>query len=341
MAAYYEPKYASEQWAVSKGYNAKNGFGNGGVIDYVSKNNLGGEWDAYKKANNVTETSPLSPGVTPLTVAGQNKYQQDALYNLGQGTGKTDPRVSNTYDTAKDYYQQAGSSTFNPSSASSFENPYIEKVINSSIGDISRIYDKRRNELDQEFAAAGGFGSKSQGVERANLKEAEAREVGSMSANLRSQGYTQAMNNALGLYSTDNNKAFQAGSAMQGLGSNYLGLDQYTRERMVGDLVNQLTAGDRIQQQNQTVLDSFYAERDKQLGFQPQQLSWLAEILSKYPTGQQTTGSASGNPLGGAMGGAMLGYGLQNAFSNSDSSTESSGRTTVRKPGTTMGGFVL
>lgn len=239
-----------------------------------------------------------APGIKPLTTASFNTAQKSALSGLTQGTGQTDSRVGAAYDKAMQPFQMG--------KVSEFMNPYINEVINNNANDITRSYDTRRNTLDEEMARSGGFGSTAQGVERARLAESQGRDIGTMSAQLRSSGYESALSNALGLYNNDANRAMS-------LGNQYLNLDDYNRTRQVADLNNALTAGDRIQGQNQRELDAYYAERDRELGYPYQQIDFLKGVLGAYPTGSTTTTSQPGNMMQGALGGGMLGYGLANA----------------------------
>lgn len=270
-----------------------------------------------------------SPGVQTLNVAGFTPYQQEALYQMGQGSGAIDPRIgsaidrSNTaLDSATAAIDRAGAS-YDYNSYLPFMNPYIDEVINRNTDNINRQYDVSRNNIDEAFAEAGGFGSTAQGVERSLNTEARNRQIGDMDASLRAQGFDQAQGNALNLYNqnraTDLARSSAYGNIAAGslnTGSAYQGLDSYGRNVRQNDLTNQLFAGDRIQAQNQLGLDAYIAERDRQLQYPYQQTTYLQGVLGSYPTGGGTTTSTTPGvgTLQGAVGGAALGYGLQNQF---------------------------
>ena len=266
------------------------------------------EWKQWKSTgDNASNLKSLTqkyfdagdaPGAVPTTVASQNDYQKSALYDMGQAPKAVDPRASQAYDRA--------SQGFDARSMQQFINPHLDEVINRNAANITRQYDVNRNRINEDFAAAGGFGSSAQGVERALTNEAEARQIGDMDAQLRSQGFNTAMTNALGLYNNDINKNLAIASGVQGL-------DSYGRNVERQGLQDRLYAGDRVQAQNQAVLDAYYNERDRELAYPYQQQDYLRGVLGSFPTGQTQTSTSTGNTPGmmqGAIGGALLGNSL-------------------------------
>lgn len=273
MADFNEPMNAS-QWA-SRQLGYKGAFGSGQDTAYKQTLN-----PAQQKQHATLMSQYGSSGVNPTTVASQNQYQQQALYNMGQPSKPIDSRID---------------SSLGPNAYKQYMNPYLEDVIGRNASNINRQYDVQRNRINEDMAAAGGFGSSAQGVERALTGEAEARQIGDMDAQLRSQGFNTA-----------NDLAMRNASA-------YMDLDRYGRQVTQGDQDRQLYAGDRIQNQNQAVLDAYYRERDRAAGYDNQVLDWYTQLLGRMPGGQTTTGTQSGvGAIPGAIGGGLLGNAIYN-----------------------------
>lgn len=263
--------------------------------------------DDYTKFN-------AAPGVKPLNTASQNTYQQNALYNMGQPSTPVNPHINASYGNADTAIGQAAK-PYDPNSYKQFQNPFIEDVIGRNAANISRTYKGQHNNIDQQFAAAGGYGAESQGVEHALTNEAESRQIGDMDALLRSGSYDNAVANALGLYKSDQGNALQRAGAYGNLGASYQNSDQYGRNVQATDENRQLAAGDRIQQQNQNELDAFFAERDRAAEYPNQQIERLKSILAAYPTGTTQTSSTPGVGVAqGALGGGILGSAIGKDF---------------------------
>lgn len=277
----------NRQLAASTGYTGD--FGGGAFQNWLKGQDSGKQSAASAVANNWS----TAPGVRPTTVASQNPYQQNALYDMGQPSKPVDPRVGETIDKI--------GQGFDAGSYKQFMNPYIQEVINRNADNTRRQYDVSRRGVREDIAASGGFGSTALGTAYGQLGEAENRQIGDYDANLRASGFDKAMTNALGLYGTENATNLNKANA-------YLNLDQYERGVGNSDLTRQLYAGDRIQRQNQDVIDAYYRERDREMGYPYEQIQFLQNILGSFPTGSSQTSTAPGvGMVPGAIGGALLG----------------------------------
>jgi hypothetical protein len=276
-----------------------------------------GQGNADKWLTDNFKTTDLSKidapaGVKQLSVASQTPYQKDALYSMGQASKPVDSRISGTYDRALDATQQTAR-PFDSGSYKQFMNPYLDEVIGNNAADIRRSYDTSRNNIDEAMASAGAFGSTAQGVERSRANEAEARQIGDMSAGLRSQGFSNAMGNALGLYNTDSSNALSRAGMFGNLAGSMQNLDQYGRSVSMTDQDRKLQAGNQIQSQNQRELDAYFAERQREQRYPYDQLELLRGVLGAYPTGQtQTSSSGGGSGFGDIFGGAAIGSSIFN-----------------------------
>ena len=193
----------------------------------------------------------------------------------------------------------------NPEAFQQFMDPVTEQVIRAAEADIQRQGDIERNRLAGQATGAGAFGGSRAAVQEQELQRNVMDQMARTGAQLRSQGFQQAVDaarqSALG--------QLQAAQAQQGLGLGIgslagqqaqfgqqlgqLGLQQAS----LGELQSQLGRADLdtlaqlggLQQQNlQAALD---AERQSELqrSFEPfQRLSFLSDIYGKTPSSQQT-----------------------------------------------------
>ena len=269
---------------------------------------------ATQPVNPITTPSPTQPpGIQPLTTASLTQMQKEALARIGQGTGQVDPTIAATLGKATSAVDRL-TTPYDPNSYQQFMNPYLDEVIKRNAGNITRNYDIQRNRINEDMAAAGGFGSSAQGVERALTNEAESRQIGDMDAQLRAQGFDTATGRALDLYGTGLNTANTAASQYQNIAGGYQNLDSYTKQKIANDLQQKLAAGGQIQGQNQKELDAYFAERDRQFNYPYVNADFLGNILSRYPTGQTTTAVTPGvGAIQGGLGGALLGSAIANS----------------------------
>jgi len=256
--------------------------------------------------------APQAPGIQPLTTSSLNPYQKESLEALGKGTGPLNPNIGANLQKATSAADRL-STPYDPNSYKQFMNPYIDEVISRNASDIGRQYSVNRNQNTEDFARAGGFGSTAEGVARALTNEAEGRQVGDMSAQLRAQGFDTATGRSLDLYGTGLNTA----QAQAGLYGNIAGqqqsVDQYGRNVLTTDLNNKLNAGNQIQSQNQRELDAYFAERDRAFNYPYVNADFYGNILNRYPTGTTQTSTQSGvGAIQGALGGGLLGSRIAN-----------------------------
>lgn len=294
--SFYEPVNDSQAKNRERGYTG--GFGNGQDTALTNAFNNGGQSAFDELAKKFA-----GQAVKPTNVASQNVYQKNALHDMGKAPAPVDPRISQAYDNA--------GKSFDSERLQQFMNPYIDEVIGRNADNITRQYDVNRNRIDEDMAAAGGFGSSAQGVERSLTNEAESRQIGDMDAGLRLKGYEAAGR----LHNSDVNNNLAVASGLSGF-------DQYGRQVLERGQDRQLFAGDRVQAQNQSVLDSFYRERDNEMQYPYQQSDYLRGVLGAFPTGQQqtTTKPYTGpGALQAGIGGALMGNSLYNAYGNSGS----------------------
>lgn len=308
----------AQAYLASKGFTGQATGGAG--QKYIDDNKLGADYGAFQQyVNSPAGQAAMkgqAPGVQTLDVASMNDYQRTALERLGQGTGELNPNIGINLQNATNAAARL-SNPYDYNSYKNFMNPYIDEVISRNADDINRSYNVNRNQINEDFAGAGGFGSTAQGVERSRTNEAEARQIGDMSAQLRAQGYDTSTGRAIDLYGTGLNAASTQAGIYGNIAQQQQGLDQYGRNVVTTDLQNKLAAGGQIQAQNQKELDAYFAERDKAFNYPYVNADFYKNILQSYPTGTTQTSTTPGvGAVQGAIGGGLLGSSIANSYGN-------------------------
>lgn len=119
--------------------------------------------------------------------------------------------------------QQAAAQGYTPQTIagqdmSAYMNPYTQQVIDQSMADLERQRQMQTNNLGFSATQAGAFGGSRHGVAEALTNEGFARQGGQLAANLRNQGYGQALQTA-GQDVGFMNQAGQFGAAAQNAAS--------------------------------------------------------------------------------------------------------------------------
>lgn len=287
-------------------------------------------------------------------VAGLTPSQITAVNLAKQGVGAYKPYISRAVDSLgaaqrgtvgagqlgqtsalQGIASLAGSAKqFSPEAISAFMSPYQEDVIDTTLADLERFYDRRRaqeeNRLAAEAVARGAFSGEA-GRRRAEaqvlnpMREEFERNVASTIAGVRQQGYQDAAARAQQAFEQARARQLQAAQATGSLGqmgagtglaaASQLGqtgvqiagmgeLEQTMRNRDINAL---MTTGGMSQAQAQAVLD---AQRMSgvQAYQQPfQQLGFLSDVYAGVPTSQSTQTMTSGSNASPFMQAASLG----------------------------------
>lgn len=218
-----------------------------------------------------------------------NKAAKDYLAQArGVASGLAQPYqgqvVAEMTDAQKNALARMGElSNFNLSEANigAMMNPYIQNVEQAALAQGERALARNLSNIsDAGLRAGGAFGSRQGVLEGAAASEQALGQAG-LSAQLRQQGFQQAVANTL----AGQQAALQAAQA--GFG-----------------------AGSAEQQQRQRELTAEEMRYNAMRGFPLEQLNIFGSALGQVPYGQSTTQSTptSGNPFMGAIGGA-LGFG--------------------------------
>jgi len=243
------------------------------------------------------------------TVAGMDPMQMQAIQAAGANMGSTNAAygaAQNAAQTVAGYNpQQVQAGSFLQGNVGQYMSPYIQNVEQQAL---QRLDDQRKMSLNQvadAAGAAGAFGGSRHGVMEGVTNAESAKAAGMMSADLRNQGYGQAMN----MMNQDLARQMQAGMANQAAGLQGAGLNLQGAATM-GDLAaagqqanlagiqGALSAGDRLQQQEQAYLSADQNLYNQMRQYPQEQLSIMQSALgmTPYPTSQTTTQPTQSNP---------------------------------------------
>lgn len=289
---------------LAKGWLKPGETATGGLLQQRA-NQAGAGGELQKIMENVNKGVGL-PGVKPLSVASFTDPQKSALTKMTQPSAPVDPRIGSTLNSA---LSATGNirKEYDPESYKQFMNPYLTDVVDVSADRIRRGYDDSRTQAREQIGAAGAFGSTALGQVYGDIASDQERQVADTTANLLAAGFDRATANALGLYGAQGQQAQAQAGQYGNIANQFQNLDQYGRDVTLSDIQNELGAGTAIQSQNQSVLDAYFAERERQLNEPVRQAEILRNALVSYPTGQSTTQVVGGNPYLSGVGGALMG----------------------------------
>jgi hypothetical protein len=121
-----------------------------------------------------------------------------------------------------------------------FQDPFEEQVVQSALGDLQRTAQGTLSDIGAGASAAGGFGGTRQAVLEARTLGELGREAGALSGRLRSQGFQQAADRALGRIGREEDIARRGALDLLGAGS--LVQQQATAERQAPQQAAQFLA---------------------------------------------------------------------------------------------------
>ena len=249
---------------------------------------------------------------TGQRISGFTPEQEQAFGIIQQGVGRTAPAFEAAQAAAggSAFYQpervQAGS--FLTGDISGYMNPYIANVEQRAIEASGRSLEQARNQIASNAAQARAFGGSRQGLAEGVAAAESARNIGDLSARLRSEGFDRAA----ALQSADYARALQASQAnqaagLQGAATNISGATA------LGALTNQAQQGrqteaalvENVGQQRQAMaqaaLDEAYARFIEERNYPVEGLNLRLAATSATPYGGTQTQTRTGMPTGNSF----------------------------------------
>lgn len=279
-------------------------------------------------AYQVAGMSPGQQGAVDMAYGGLGVYQpyldqgtsaiMGGLQTYGQGVGMTNT-AANTIGGSMGGFSGQG--------YQDFMNPYMDSVVNQTMNDISRQGQQQQLQAAGNSIGAGAFGGSRQGVQQAeigrNMLDTQARASG----DLRSQGFTNAMNTAGTAFENQQTRIGQAGQAYgqlgQGLGSlaggmtsagtSMAGLGSSAQAMGQSDTDQLYQYGSYEQGQQQAEIDANRNTQTQNIMQPYQQLGFYSDIFNSMPTSQMSFMSQpAANPYSQAAGLGLGAYGMYN-----------------------------
>lgn len=262
------------------------------------------------------------------TVAGVNPYQQAAFdwtrQNLGDAAGDIRGFAAGMNGLTNFRPEQVQAGQFSDVNMRPYMNPYVNKVVDTSLSAIDRARQMAIQQGAGEAMGAGAFGGSRQGVADSLTNEAALRQSAETSANLYNQGYQQATGLAMGdIENRMRAELANQQAGIQGAGIRYqAGMGGGQLANMAGQSGIQSAAalqasGNAMQNQTQQQLEDRYKRFLEQRGYPQQQLDIMLRALGGMGLGNSgttTTTGPPGNPLLTGLGGAAAGAGIASAL---------------------------
>lgn len=184
-------------------------------------------------------------------------------------------------------------------------NPFEQQVVDTSLNDLEQARQRAIQQTGQQAMSARAFGGSRHGVAEALTSGEYGRQAGSMLANLRNQGYQQALNLAQQQQMRNQQAGLQGAQFRLGaagqlgqMGQSQTAADMLAAQSMMG-------LGGARQQLAQQQMNAA-----RNLGLE--RLGIMQSALGLQMPGMGTTGTTStpnySNPASGALGGALAGY---------------------------------
>jgi hypothetical protein len=291
-----------------------------GFISDASKKSVE---SAYKILNKpfTAYTGDLTAGLTP---------DQDSAFSMIRSiAGSENPYLSDIEGLYKKFANAGPQTVSAPSllgsgvdaskaSIQDYMNPYISGVLDPTLREFDRSWQKQQQSINAGATMAGAFGDARHGVsESAALRDSQQQRTDAVN-----KAYSDAFGAASGLRAQDVANLISTGTTNAGLAETALqraitggtalqGLDQYQTGRSV-DLAKTLAdAGKTQQDTKQADLSAKYQEFLRGQGWDEQQASTFAKILAMQPNQSTTTTTESkpdntGYQLLGTILGAFL-----------------------------------
>ena len=184
-------------------------------------------------------------------------------------------------------------------------NPFEQQVVDTSLNDLEQARQRAIQQTGQQAMSARAFGGSRHGVAEALTSGEYGRQAGSMLANLRNQGYQQALNLAQQQQMRNQQAGLQGAQFRLGAAGQ---LGQMGQSQTAADMLaaqSLMGLGGARQQLAQQQMNAA-----RNLGLE--RLGIMQSALGLQMPGMGTTGTTStpnySNPASGALGGALAGY---------------------------------
>jgi len=206
---------------------------------------------------------------------------------------------------------------------SQFMNPYNKNVLDVAQQRFTDQANTQQGLIGGQAANVGAFGGDRQAVLEGTMRAQAAKNMGDLTANVQQQGYSQAMQNAMGMLQGNQQMQYNVGAfnaqqqqadyARQLQAAGMLpGMAAAQQQYGIQDAQALAAAGAAQQAHAQQLLDVGYGDWQEKQAYRQNQIDAYARTLAAQPMGQTTiqAGGGGGGVAGGlkgAAGGALSG----------------------------------
>lgn len=234
------------------------------------------------------------------TVAPLSELQQRAIGLTGQNIGSTNAAYAQAGQTAA---RVAGyrPDSFLTGNVGAYMNPYIQNVENYALDNMGRSFKQNLNQIGDQALGARAFGGSRHGIAEGVAASENARQMGDLSSQLRSQGFTQAQ----GMMQSDMDRALQGQQLNLQAAQEQGNLATGMQAAYLQSLQSALAAGQITQDEAQRYLDQAQSQYDAMRGVPLEQLNIMLSALggTQAPTSSKTSQPTTGNGFLSALGG--------------------------------------
>lgn len=260
----------------------------GGAVE--NSNFLPGWYEDYMQRTNAAALAQASTGYTP--------YGGPRLASTSDPTQQVRQRVQDRFTNpiyggalnAASANLTAAGSPLTDAAVKQYMNPYTSNVVDDLTRRMtSNFTDKVLPGIGIGYVGAGQSGSERELLSNRQAASDFEQNLGGAVGSALNTGYT----GALSQFNADRNAQLNAGGALQGLAGTQFGLDTAATGQMAG-------VGSDIEGREQQGLDLGYQNFQQQRDWNPNQISWLNNILhgQNVPTSSASFSSPTTMPSG-------------------------------------------
>ena len=254
---------------------------------------------------------PTGPTYAPdQYVAGLSTPEQQAISLAQQGIGGYQPFLQRGLDAAETGIQglTGAADQFDPTTVSSYMNPYETEAIDTAMADIQRAGTIQGQGVRAQAVGAGAFGGSRSGIMESELGRNILDQQARTAAQMRQSGYQDAATRAQNAFESSKGRGLQGSQLAGNFGKNFAGLGGMAQGALQSDIGSLTSAGALQRGVEQSGLDAMYKNMMQRYQMPYQQYGFLGDIYSGAPsTQQQITSQVSPDP---SVGQQIAGLGI-------------------------------
>jgi len=248
-------------------------------------------------------TAQAYAGFVPGLVAQQTPDQINAINNITNLQGYTDPNFAAATALTTSAAAPVQMQQFSPDAINQYMSPYMNDVVNSAVQNINQTNAQQQQQVLGNSIQRGAFGGDRAGIAQAELARQQGLAGNATIANLLSQGYGQALGEFNQQQGVDIANQLQNRNLLSSNAMNLANLGTAGQTAALQQAQAQYGAGATEQQQQQANLSTAYQQYLNQYQFPYNQLGFYGGLVSGASSGLggTTTGTAATPSLGSTI----------------------------------------